>query len=113
MMKNAAKAAGLDMPNIDPAQLAQATEAMGNMSPEQMEKLMKWSMRAQKVMGWCSYVMSFFEPVRSVRACLPPHRGHISYFAVAAYTTQFSATNWCRCHSSCGVLAVLQRSSDH
>lgn len=44
-----AKAAGMD---ISPEQAASMSEQMKNLQPEQMESLMKWARRAQRVMGW-------------------------------------------------------------
>ena len=54
MLKQAAEAAGMDMPDIDPAMMAQAAEQMGNLTPEQMQKMMKVANYGQKCMSVCA-----------------------------------------------------------
>ena len=52
MLKQAAAAAGMDMPDLDPKMMAAAAEQMKNLSPDQMQSMMKWANRAQWCMGW-------------------------------------------------------------
>ena len=57
-MKEMAKAAGMDMPDINPEMKAQAAEQMGNLTPEQMQKMVKFASVAQKCMSVCAKPMA-------------------------------------------------------
>ena len=80
-LKEMAKSAGMDMPDINPEMMAQAAEQMGNLTPEQMQKMMKMASGAQKCMSVCAKPIAL---VRWVVSWIPAQFRRSVFMGLAA-----------------------------